>query len=268
MSDDAITSLAIFPNYHSGFTFRWGLNPKLAIAPPWVFTVQESSTGRDGWADLSPPLSNQLVYIEEDRRKFDKDRRPYFRVRGEIGGNMVYSAVRDAYGDLNRREWLLAREIMRKELLRMRGMGGVPITIWMKFHTGIKCPRCRDVVSQETLDANCPVCYGTGYVTGFHGPYSSWAAFTQVVSRKRHEEGGAGVTDLRQHQVRLLGSFSMVRDDLIVDTPSQRIYVVDRMTNLVELRRIPLVVQCNAHEGNFNDITQALSDQLLPAEAV
>lgn len=265
--DDAIRSLAIFPNYHSGFTFQWTLDPLLDVAPPWIFTVQESPTGRDAWADISPPLADQLIYIEEERRKFDKSRRPYFRIRGEIGGRMLYSAVRDAFGDLNRREWLLAREIMRKELLRMRGMGGVPVTLWMKFHTGAKCPRCRDVVSQETLDANCPVCCGTGYVTGFHGPYSSWASFTPVVSRKRHEEGGAGITDLRQHQVRLLGSFALVRDDLILDTPSQRVYAVDQISQLIELRRVPLVIQCTAHEGNFTDIAQSLSDKLLPATA-
>lgn len=264
--DDVIRSLAIFPNYHRGFTFRWTLAPTLDVAPPWVFTVQESPTGRDSWMDISPPLTDKLAYVEEERRKFNKDRRPYFRICGVIGGETVYSAVRDALGDLNRREWLIAREIMADELKNMRGMGGVPVTLWMKLRTGVKCPRCLDVVSQEVLDSNCPVCLGTRYVTGFHGPYSSWGTVTQAVSRKRHDERGGGVTDVQLHQIRLLGSFSMSRDDLIIATPSQRVYIIDQISNVAELRGVPLMLQCVTHEGSFADIAQSLSDQLLPAE--
>jgi hypothetical protein len=259
-----IRDVQIFPNYHSGFTFIWKWRPELKAAPPWTFTVEESDNGHDAWHAISPPLVNLFSWTESTRVKYNKDLKPYFRIKGLAGGQRYYSDVRFAFGDLNRRDWLLTREIMRKEFLQMRLQAGVPVNIWQRMGSGVKCTVCRDCVTDEILDPNCPSCRGTGFVGGYHGPYHGWATFSVRDSEKKFAEGGHGVDEDVVHQVRVLGSLILDRDDLIQDTPSQRIYVADKTsTHLVEIRRIPVVQTITVHELAPDRVTYSLSGDLL-----
>lgn len=264
-----ILNFEIFPNLRPGYTFKWELSRLNTIGKPWRFWVQESETGRDNWQDISPEIVDLMRYTEENRKKFNADRKPYFRIKGILGGAEYYSSVRDAYADLSRRDFLLVREIYRKELLQMRKAAGTPMTVWMQIINGAPCTDCLDPITNEVLDSHCPVCLGTGLVGGFHGPYDTWGTLSQTQAAAKHEQAGAGMTDTRVHQLRMLGSWSgLRRDDVVIDTPSQRIYVIDKMANLAEYRRVPLAIQFEVHELETGDAVYELANRLLAGAAV
>jgi hypothetical protein len=261
-----IIDFEIFPNLRPGYTFKWELSSQNTTGKPWRFWVQESETGRDNWFDISPELTNVLRFTEEEREKFTPDRKPYFRIRGLLGSEEqeVYSSVRDAYADLDRHDFLLVREIYRKELLQMRKKAATPVTVWMAMQDGQPCSRCLDPVTGEVLDSHCPECLGTGVVGAAHGPYPTWATISQTKVYRKDDQAGTGVDDTRIHQIRMLGSWSgLRRDDLIIDTPSQRVYAIDKIVHLAELRRVPLAIQFEAHEVATDDIMYKLSQRML-----
>jgi hypothetical protein len=262
-----IVNFEIFPNLRPGYTFKWELSPSNTIGKPWRFWVQESETGRDSWRDISPELTNLMRWTEEDRKKFTPERKPYFRVRGLLGtgaGTEVFSSVRDAYADLSKRDFVLVKEIYRKELLQMEKAAGTPVTVWMAMKDGEPCTRCLDPITGEVLDSHCDICLGTGVIGAAHGPYDAWGTFSQTQSHEKHSQGGAGMEDTRIHQLRMLGSWNgLRRDDLVIDTPSQRIYVIDKQVNLAEYRRIPLAIQFEVHELDMGSILYKLSNRLL-----
>lgn len=261
-----ITNFEIFPNLRPGYTFKWELSSQNTEGKPWRFWVQQSETGRDSWFDISPELTNVMRFTEEHREKFTPERKPYFRVRGLLGrqGQPVYSNVRDAYADLGRNDFLLVREIYRKELLQMRKKAGTPVTVWMAMQGGEPCTRCLDPITGEVLDSHCELCLGTGVVGAAHGPYDTWATISQTKSYPKHGQAGDGVEDTRVHQIRMLGSWSgLKRKDLIIDTPSQRVYEIDKTVDLAELRRVPLAIQFEAHEVETGSVLYSLSQRLL-----
>ena len=261
-----IVNFEIFPNIRPGYTYKWELPPNNTIGKPWRFWVQESETGRDNWRDISPELLNLMRWTEEDRKKFSPERKPYFRVRALLGNDNVemFSSVRDAYADLSRRDFILVREIYRKELLQMRNAAGTPVTVWMQMQDGEPCTRCLDPITNEVLDSHCAICLGTGVVGAAHGPYDTWATISQTKSHEQHDQGGDGMSDVRVHQIRMLGSWNgLKRDDLVIDTPSQRIYVIDKQVNLAEYRRVPLAIQFETHELEMGNVLYSLVNRLL-----
>jgi hypothetical protein len=261
-----IVNFEIFPNVRPGYTFKWELPALNTIGKPWRFWVQESETGRDSWEDISPEIVNFMRWTEEDRKKFSPERKPYFRVRGLLGNDEVesFSNVRDAYADLSKRDYLIVRDIYRKENLQMRKGAGTPVTVWMAMDKGEPCTRCLDPITGEVLDSHCDICLGTGVIGAAHGPYEDWATISQTKSHEKHEQGGSGMEDTRVHQIRMLGSWSgLRRDDLVLDTPSQRIYVIDKQVNLAEYRRVPLAIQFEAHELALGSVLYKLSARLL-----
>jgi hypothetical protein len=261
-----IPNFEIFPNQRPGYTFKWELPRLNTIGKPWRFWVQESETGRDSWRDISPEIINFMRWSEDDREKFSPERKPYFRVRALLGDDSIemVSNVRDAYADLSKRDFLLVREIYRKENLQMRKAAGTPVTIWMAMQEGEPCTRCLDPITGEVLDSHCKICLGTGVIGAAHGPYDDWATISQTKAHEQHEQTGDGMADTRVHQIRMLGSWSgLRRDDLVLDTPSQRLYSIDKQVDLAEYRRVPLAIQFEAHEVEMGSVLYMLSNRLL-----
>ena len=232
---------------------------------PWTFRVEESESGLDDWKIISGDLVNLFSFTEESRRKHDKDAGPYFRVVFINTGEM--SPAVTVYGDLPKQEFLYAQEIIRKEHLAMANMTGVEVMVWKKMHSGQRCTDCVNPVTGEVLNSNCRTCHGTGFLGGYHGPYCSLAKFSQRQSDKKFEQGGQGVEDVRIHTVRMTAAPHVIRDDLIVEVKSQLVYTVDKITNTLELRRIPIVRDIVVHENNRDEVEYDLSGAAIRSAA-
>jgi len=232
--------LQVRPGFAAGHMFSWALDPAFSAPGPFYFRVQQGHTHDGPWFDLSPELQDEYLWVSE-KMVAPKDPVLYFRVTLRSGTKTWASPVRTPYGDLDRREFLLVADIMRRELLAMRQMTGVPVKVFVKAVFGPACTRCRDPITGEVLNANCAQCFGTGRVPGYHGPYETWAVFSVGQRAKQMAADPPGVTEPSQHEVRTLGSPSVKKDDVLIDERQDARYYVDGVLNAAEVRRVPVI---------------------------
>jgi hypothetical protein len=258
------TKVTVLPSYAEGFTFTWEISKGFADPLPWRFTVEEGP-GSDGpWTALSPEVVNIFAYVEIDKRRvLTKDLVLFFRIKLETPQGTYYSEVRTPYGDLNRREYLISRDIMRREVLQQRTMAGIQAILWVKNIYGLKCPFCRDPITGDITTTNCKYCLGTGYLPPYTGPYHIWATFSPTSRNIEVKSDGEGLQQVYSWQVRMIG-FPYVKDqDIVVDLAQDKRYIVDGIQHLMEIRRISLVQTLRVLELPMSDPVYKLGTGLV-----
>jgi len=242
-----ITRLTITPDYADGFSFEWEVDRAYSGTAAPVFTVQRGETHDGPWEDISPELSNVYAWSSSGRFVVPKDPVLYFRVEMTAGERKYYSSVIQPYGVINKREFLLIRNIRRQELLQMRQMTGVQGCFYSKAVFGPTCTSCTDLVGGDSYSTNCDVCFGTGKSPGYHGPYCCWF----VASPSQRAKGvpqGPNVREDYSFQFRLVGTPPLKKDDIIVDKAQSKLYYVDTIASVAEVRRVPVVQNVAVHE--------------------
>jgi len=252
---DIFQQFDIFPNYYGGFTFGWLLKKQAEVPQPLVFNVQYSPTGLSDWEDHSPAVEG-YTWAEECRNRKNKNNNLFFRVKATFGedNDVCYSDVQTAFGGQELKAYAYSKEIMRKEVLQMRGLAGVEINIFKKMHKGEECTECLDPITKKVMDPTCEVCGGTGFLDGWYGPFPAFGTFSVRTIHKKHAKDGAFVEDDRGHKIRLVGSPLLLRDDMIVDTTNNLRYIANIISNLTELRRIAVIQEITANELETSDI--------------
>ena len=246
-----IKDFQVLPHYSGGTAFSWEIDSTVTAPQPWVFQVEESVTGQSDFKPLGPPVT-ALTAIEPKattaRRQQHRDTNFYFRVVAVDGNRRTHvSPVLGIHGTLTRREYLIAKEILRKEALQLSLGSGITVDLYRPAGRGEDCTACVDPVSGAVLDPDCTVCQGTQKVTGLVGPYSMLAAFTNTVRQKKIE-GTGSTDDDRLYTVRCLCRPPLIRDDILQDTASDRKYKVSFIKTLVEIRRFPLIQEARVSE--------------------
>ena len=242
-------TIEITPSYALGFGFAWEMDPAFDAAAPWTFQLEESETQAGPWKALSPELVGVYAWGETGPRLAPKDPVLYFRIRLTAAGRTHYSHVMSPYGDLGRREFLIVRDIIRQELLQQRKMSGVQGAIWRKAIFGPLCTACTDFVTEEPTSSTCKVCWGTGRVPGYHGPYPLWVTVSPDNRRKHMTDNDqTGVKEPYANLGRVVGTIRLKKDDIVVDTAADRRYFVDDVQNLLEIRRYPVVQQATLNQ--------------------
>jgi len=252
---DVFQSFDIYPNYYEGFTFGWLLKKEAVYTAPMTFTVQKSPTGFNAWQDLSEEGVTGVTWTQACKQRLNKNDNLFYRIRGiDADDKECFSPVKTALGDLDLKAYAYAKEIMRKEYLQMRGLAGIEVELYKKMHDGIDCLECRDPITKQIMDPTCEECNGTGFITGWHGPFTTFATFSVRKIHKKQAQDGDFTEDDRLHQVRLLGSPAMLRGDMIVDTTNNLRYTVNVINNLTELRRIAVIQDVAVSEIETSDV--------------
>ena len=235
--------LDVTPSYVGGFLFRWEVEPSFQGNGPWTFLIERAEANDGPWESISPLLVDIYMWqAPGDIYVVSRDPNVmFFRVCMRAGTQIHYSPAIAPYGTLERRDFLLIQEIQRKEVLMARVSSGVPGKIYIKSLYGPPCNLCRDFVTGESTTENCNNCYGTGRIPGYHGPYDSWFVFNPEKRQKGLEADHQGVHEHPTFNIRLIGFPRLKKDDVIVDTTSDRRYYVDTVVAVAEMRRIPIV---------------------------
>ena len=257
--------LDVVPGYGTGFAFHWTMAEDFSEAPPWTFKVQVSQAPTSGWEDLSPKLQNSFFWSsdKDETASLLTNKRDvlWFRVTLSTGDGRSYASLpMQPYGDLPKREFLLGRDIMRREVLHCRGMAGTLNAVLCRNTHGPRCAKCVDPVSGTRRDSHCSVCMGTGFDPPYHGPYRMWMSFSADQQHSVAVESD-GTTEQKMFQVRAIGSLLLYKDDIVVDLASDKRYKVNQFSVVVEIRRVPLVQTLVVSELALSD---AAYDIVLP----
>jgi hypothetical protein len=250
--DPAITKVHVFPDYSSGFVFMWEVDGSFNMAPPWIFRVEESVSVSGPWVDISGPIFNSYMFKARKHPLINKSNVMYFRVVLTAGENTYFSHVVQPYGDLGKKDFLIARDIMRKETLHMKGFAGVACRLYTVSTFGPPCVSCRDPITGEIRDADCRKCFGTGRLNPYSGPYETWMSFSSDMNHDKIDEG-LGTFEPKVFEVRIVANPVVKKNDIIVDIGSDKRYYVNKAKIVAEIRRVPIVQTLEVSEAPVSD---------------
>jgi hypothetical protein len=224
----------------------WQLEKLFKEPGPYVFQLQFGRTGlRDAtdWVDVGAPVTNGYFAYDSAWREAGYTLMTHYRVKLTTPQNVYVSQAANVFGELTTRDWTLAREIIRKEELRHK-LVSIPGYLIKPMRYGVPCPRCRDELSSEVTDANCPVCNGTGFEVGYH-PAQAMQCWDLSPQNEQSDVGEPKGTTRENPYVdaRVIGFPGLNKDDIWVNGSSDERWVVETIQVAAALRGVPIVYQ-------------------------
>lgn len=233
--------------FSSGARISWIINPRFVDPGTWEFQIQVSNSGFDQrqetalWSNIGVATENNCQVVVESPVLRQAEFRS-FRVKLTTENGIYYSPPVNRMGVLNRREWVIAREILRKERLSHR-FSGVEGFILRPRLDGENCPRCLDPMTDEVTDLKCPVCFGTGKRCGYYPPIAcAHVIFGPEVSETKLSEDSIGRTELKNAKKgRIILSPPIYSRDVWVNRMTDERYVLRGIEHQVKIKDVPLI---------------------------
>ena len=176
----------------------------------------------------------------------------YFRVAMTTPVGTYFSHAVQPYGDLKRREFLLAREVMRREALRAKVLSGVQCDVYISSTFGPRCRHCIDPVTGDVRDSHCRWCFGTGRYPAYFGPHRMMMSFSPDAAHHK-DASNDGTHETRSFEAMAIGSPILKKGDVIVDVAQDKRYVIGTASVVAEVRRIPCLQQLGIEESPLSD---------------
>lgn len=230
----------IMPSYSRGFSYSWEIAGDFNDQGPWIFMVQEAVSPDGPWKSISPELKNIFSWKEQSRHPVNKSNVLYFRITLKTPSGYYTSAVIQPYGTLPRRDFLIAREVMRQAVLHSKGMAGVQCKAYILSTFGPKCNKCLDPITGMVRDSHCKHCFGTGRDPAYNGPYYLWINFSED-SQHMVNTDKTGTIEKKTFQAQAIGNPVLKHGDVIIVPASDKRYYVDTAAMSAEIRRIPII---------------------------
>lgn len=238
----------------------WELRPEFIDPPPLTFTLQvghSANPGADDWEDVGLSIVNQYFAIDPEQRVWGKTQFTHYRIKLETSQGTYYSAPTGGLGTLSRRDWRIAREIVRGWKLAARlDFGSQEGYLLKRRWTGAKCPTCLDHMTDEIRDPECTTCYGTGFLCGYYYPMSCiWAKMDPRTYRTELDGGQARgtINDVRV-KTEMLNTVLLGEDDVWVAAATDDRYYVHRVTNISEIRGLPIKAEVDLRPIPFSSV--------------
>lgn len=161
----------------------------------------------------------------------------YYRlvVTPPSGPANAVETVRTVEPNLEGRQRLIKRKILRDEMLQLKKLNGVPVAVLKRRRWGVRCPKCYDKYTKDSVRGACTNCYGTTFVGGYHDPVITYGR--RGVSPANTELAAQGKVDVGITKVVLLDMPAVEQDDVLVFISDNSRYIVKKI-DLTELRTV------------------------------
>ena len=266
MASCAFKRLDIWQMTRGGTEICWELSQNFFKHGPLHFYVDFGQSGTDEWIALNTePIVDDCCFTDPCQRNWEQLASGFYRVRmllpSEPGCPVLTSLPAPADGQMAKREWLMAREIVRKELLQQSKIDGALGFLLKRKKFGVGCtnPACLEWDTREVTDSNCPVCYGTGIVGGYYPGIEHY--FTFKPNDKRRINAGQpprGVSADMPSDVRSLLYPKLDTRDVWVAAGSDSRYIIDSYVTLADMKGFPLIGTVNLRLAPATDVVYAV----------
>jgi hypothetical protein len=225
----------------------WQLEPEFNDLGPYTFQLQVGGTGlqeADDWQDIGAPVVNGYYALDDKRHDAGTVVTAHYRVTLTTSAGVYVSQNSPSDGELDERDWTLSREIIRKERLRHRKVS-VSGYLIKAFRYGSPCPRCRDALTQEAADTDCPVCYGTGWENGYHPalPLQCWDLSPQIIEEGNDANLRGTTRENALITARVIGFPGLNYRDVWVNGTSDERWTLRSVKVAAAIRGVPLVYE-------------------------
>lgn len=256
----AFRTVTVFVNTDSQVLIEWKLDPRYKLTGPNMdFYIEVSPDGGAEWTRLNAgaPEQNVCSYVDEISRCGMKNS-TFYRVILDDGTEEHASKPQHTLGVLNRHDWLLARDIIRKEYLRMRKtIAGSKGWLIKRREHGIKCDTCLDEDTEQVVNSDCPRCFGTRYLRGYYNALPYYLDFS-ASQRNKQVTVDYGTTDERPIQARAVAYPRLDSYDIWVDEDTNIRYIVRNIEEIAKVRNIPLIYRAQLFAINPRSIEYSI----------
>lgn len=223
----------------------WQLEPVFNDAGPYSFQLQYGRTGlKDAtdWKNVGAPVVNGYTAYDEAWRESGYDKTIHYRVILTTSNSTYVSQAANCFGELPEKEWLLSREIIRKEQLRNKLVAS-PGYLIKPMRYGKLCSRCRDPLTKEITDNDCPECSGTGFEIGFHPPLAMqcWDLSPPSIDEDIDNEVKGTTRNQPYVTARVIGFPAINKYDVWVNATSDDRWSVDGIKVVAAIRNVPVI---------------------------
>lgn len=177
-----INSLWVVPNFdktlQGGFSVHWTISTNIPV-PLFVPEYSSIESGEVWTPVVDSPISSMSVN-GVGPKKISFSSMPFFRIKvyDSEDNSLKYTSTPETVKvGQNQHDFLIWREILRRENLGQTKYNGVKGWLLRRREVGAKCTNCIDEILGAQLKSDCPVCYGTGYLSGYFTPqlmYGDW----------------------------------------------------------------------------------------------
>lgn len=240
----------------------WELEPLFHEPGPYTFQLQYGHTPLSDavdWTNVGTPVTNGYYALDKGWRDGGTELLTHYRVTLTTPENIYVSQPASCFGELTERDWLLSREIIRKEQLRHR-LVSVPGYLLKQYRYGKPCPQCRDPLTQEPTDNNCRICNGTGFEVGYHPPLAvqCWDLSPATIDEKVDAQVKGSTRENAYVTARVLGFPALNLRDIWVNGSSDERWQVERIKVAAAVRNVPVVYEVTMGLMPFNNSIYAV----------
>jgi len=245
--------------FHGVTRIWWELADTFGDPLPYTFQLQASYTGTDNaldWVDVGSAAVNP-TYLDDDtsREQAGKTLRTHYRLVLTTSRHRYVSGPESIWGLLESKDWNLAREIVRKESLRLKQAGSHGYLI-RKMRYGVKSEDNTDFLTDEVKDSGYLATWGTAFKIGYHPPVPVMADMTgEFIAEKR---GGDNIAQYSSRpgtvRARFVGFPALSKEDVWVDARNDQRWSIDEVQVTAKLRGVPLVVEATINLIPYNDV--------------
>lgn len=223
------TFLKLIPSYGFGHIVQWSIDPVFSGAEPHNFTLQASGSPDFSVIEYEIPVGNAFSATDNLHIKQAFTLDIFYRVKLQDGDGNEYLSKNLAFtgGRYNRRDYVQAREIMRKELLRIRKYTGTHAFLLKRKIHG------RQLTDDPTVDpiTGVPLTdqtngHGSHFPAGYYDPILFSVSVEDDKRMRRMPAEGVGLMDITHQSFRTIGFPIVETYDVIVEPTNDMRYLV------------------------------------------
>ena len=174
LHDNPFEKITVSPGVLGGAEVAWVVKFDLPWPEPWTFRVDGAYTAAGDWVTLDT-VSGDWSYVDPTQYKFDFMTEAWYRVVLIDGNSVGHIGDPVHVGTfLDRRDWVLAKEVCRRAKQRMRIRTGREGHLYKRRGWGELCTTCGNEITGQETNSQCATCFGVGVVGGYYDPVSMW----------------------------------------------------------------------------------------------
>lgn len=224
---------------------EWRLSDSFRFGDPTslMFFVEWAPSGGD-WTRLNAasPVTNTCLYLDTVKRRCGLKNLIYYRVVAEDGATEYISKPAHTMGVWSDHDRLVARDVLRKEYLRLKQYAAPLGNLIKRRERGKKCTQCADPdIPGEPVSSLCDTCYGTGFVHGYYAGIPMYVSTEQLPASREDVSLPFGNQDTVAKGFRTVAFPRLSAYDIWIQEGSNQRYVFRVVKVEVEVKGVPLV---------------------------
>lgn len=246
--------------FHGSTRVWWTLSSDFRDPQPWVFQLQASYTGNLNaldWVNVGEPQTNVFMLSDETNRQPAGQRLlTHYRILLTTPSGTYSSAAQNTWGTLGTKDWSLAREILRKERLRLGQQAGRPGYLLRRMRYGQRNPNSTDFLTGAVIDSSLPASWGTAFSVGYHPPVPLLIDFAEqdIVERRGGTDPGQWSSRETAFTARVLSFPDLAAEDVWVDATNDQRWHVQRLRVVANVRGVPLIYEAGLSLIGYSDV--------------